>query len=222
MEKNTSELSRVTTQISRLENELVLKDNKCSELHKELKESKQHAGSIESTLNKEIETLKHQHQVTTENFKQQLQSLEESHKQALTHTKDRHCEEIKTLQDRLLNQKDAAAQAKLQMVEEKYKSLEMQLSSHQSGMQGRLSTLSAELVKTKDELAISQQKERDLIKRLNEKAKLNEDDKTLLVKEQERVLDFQRKLNALQKDFSALEETCDTQNEEIKTIKGYN
>ncbi len=220
MEKNISELSRVSTQISRLENELALKDKKCSELHKQLKESEQEVGSIESALNKEIETLKHQNQITSENFKQQLQSLEESHKQTLTHTADRHNEEIKTLQDHLLNEKDAAAQAKLQMAEEKYKSLEIQLSSHQSGMQGRLSMLSVELAKTKDELAISQQKERDLINTLNEKAKLNQDDKALLVKEQKRVLDFQRKLNALQKDFSVLEETCDTQNEEMKTTKG--
>ena len=203
-----------------MKEQLTAKEKECSSLQEQLSVAADEHCSKESSSMKEIDLLKQQNQTVSEDFKRNLQALKTDYEHEVAQLTKKHKEEMKSLQDFIANERDSATQFQLQQMEDKYKLLETQAASKEASLQDKLSCLSAELKQTRDELAISQQRERQLEIQLKEKTSHSQEDKDLLAREKELVLELQQKMKFLEEELLLMKEARESQNDELKKIAG--
>ena len=219
-EEHSKELNEVHSEVERLKELIITKEKEATELQKRLNDSLNEHRKSELKMKREIENLKKQNEEALEEFQQELKSLKMSHESSLNELLKEHECELESLKDFLSNQRDSALQTELQRMEEKNKALEEKMSLNQSGLLDKVSDLSAKLKKAKDELVLSQQRERDMEGKMEEKSTKEQEYKALLEKERWAVSELEQKLKDSQVNLSLLAQQQEIQNKQLKTKAG--
>ncbi len=175
-------------------------------------------GNKECELKTELDNLKQQKITILKHVEKDMLALKTEHEHNIDNLTKKHEEEIASLKNFLSTERDSILQLELERMKDKCKKVELEVIAKETSLQDKLSNLSAQLIDTKDILAISQQRERNLEDEVNRIRKQSQETIDLLDRERANCIELQEKLRVVEKDMSSLTGTQEIQDEELKKI----
>ena len=197
---------------------MLKKEREITELHNQFNNTVAESTNRECKLKTELDVVKQQLTKSLEHAEKDKLALKTEQQQTIACLAKKHEEEITSLQNFLSNERDSVVQLELQRIKDENESLKLETVRNETGLQNKLSDLSAQLVNAKDELVLSQQRERNLEDEIHRIRKQCQEADGLLEREKDISAELQQKLKVAEKDTSELMETREIQNEELRKM----
>ena len=165
--------------------------------------------SQRSKLQEVIDTLREERSLLQDQTQRQLREMSDKHKSA-----------IDKLRMTMSTEQSASLELEFKRREEQCKELQQDFATRENALKQQVSDLTKDLAKTRDQLALSEQRGRCLEKQLDQICRERDDIEQKLQSEATQVQQLKGKINQLEEDVSAGEEKYRLRGEEISDLSG--
>ena len=210
--------------IHEMSSDLEMKEQQLSTREKECNKLKKMCADLETKMAEKDEKASYEiNEVRRVNEKalNDLQTkYETEHELYISSLHEKHSAELNSLKSSMKIEKDSFLQTELKEWDKKFENLQKEFLSKESGLSHQISNLSSELSKTKDQLVLTQQRERELERQVLESEKEEVTLRGRLEEKEAEIGEMERKLKLLNNQCSIISGRCDQQSQEMKKMAG--
>uniref|UniRef100_A0A1X7VPZ6 Protein FAM184A/B N-terminal domain-containing protein n=1 Tax=Amphimedon queenslandica TaxID=400682 RepID=A0A1X7VPZ6_AMPQE len=211
LEEVEKTLSATKSELSHQETELRNLEALSSNLRHELKDTKEKAGE-------EIEALNQKCSFVIEANEKAVKQLTNDHERAMKDLASNKEKELLELRESLTKQRDGQLQNEMEAYKLSFEKLRSEFAEKESQLNEQLSFLSSDLSTVKDNLAVAEQRNRDLERDLDMKAKSSRTIDDLLKEKEEELTKVISELGVFKEKSSLALGKCEQQSEEMKSM----
>lgn len=215
LEKQLLDLSRSLAQTKQ---QLASCSKEAASLQQKYDRANEDLTDMEKQRAVELSMQRNQMQEVIDSLRGELTLLKDQSWRQLREMNEKHRNEINQLRKTMSTEQNTSVELEAKRWEERHRELQQDFITKESALNQQVSNLAKELAKTRDQLALSEQRVRDLEKQLDETCRERDGTAKKLHTETAQVQQLRERVNQLQKDVSVGEETCQQRDQEISNL----
>lgn len=196
------------------------KEEECTNLSAHWAEAKKKIVDLQHSHKLVIEEQQENSSQSIKKLQREIETLKEGHQVQLAELEQKQKNELSRVKDLLSNEQSSMLESEAKKYEEQQKMLEVDFAKKEMALQQRVSQLSLELCQVKDQLALVEQKGRELEGELGEDRKIKEEFKKRLTEKEEETMRLGEEVTTAQLELSIAQEKYAQQKESLMKMSG--